>query len=182
MLMLISAKQECVGIMVYDFTDAEDSTSYFAKITSALELIAQYQPRRLDRIRRDLRRILVWKRVQASYWHLLRACTLTPQELDTRSDIDVALSIVHEATHARIDMRGIRYKAELRERIERACVDEEIQFANLVPDGPEHVEYLSRVFEKPWYSDEQLRQNKIEEIKQNYPPSVARWFIKRLPP
>jgi hypothetical protein len=47
----------------------------------------------------------------------------------------IAATIVHEATHARLHHRGIAYKEEWRQRIERACVRRELAFAAKLPHG-----------------------------------------------
>jgi hypothetical protein len=48
------------------------------------------------------------------------------------------MTIVHEATHARIELAGIRYVSGRRMRIENACIRQELELAELVPEsGPE---------------------------------------------
>jgi hypothetical protein len=183
LLIRISPKQQCLGIEVLDYTfDGEDPAPYFAKVTSALELIAQLQPMRLGRIRRDLKRIVIAKQVGASYWPNWRACALTPRGLDSEDIAGIALSIIHEATHARLDGCGIEYIADLRPRIERRCTEEEISFALLLEDGQKRAAELTSKLEKPWWTDEQLRSYQIRKLEMNYPAWVARRMIARLPP
>jgi hypothetical protein len=109
------------------------------RIEQALGLIKTYDRCRYDRLVRDLDR--VWVRPIAGYLAAfngaLRAC-----ELDSRFVIAetstlelIAAAIVHEATHARLDRRGIAYDEALRPRLEAVCLRREIAFAAKLPDG-----------------------------------------------
>ena len=92
-LIRTAPRQKCLGIDVVDLTnEEEDPTPYFAKVTSALEIIARYQPKRPDRIRRDLRYILIFKQPGATYWDDLRACTLSAQSVASKDTEVIALS------------------------------------------------------------------------------------------
>jgi len=183
LLVHLSERKNFFGIEVVNFTtDADDPALYFAKVKSALELIAVHQPKRLQRIRRDLKFIVVYKQAGASYWPFLRACALTPRALTTSDAEEVALAIVHEATHARICALGIDYDVERRARIERLCVNEEISLAHHLVAGSQRAERLGLELKKPWWSDEDLRKYKIKRMEMNLPPRIARWFIGRLPP
>jgi hypothetical protein len=50
----------------------------------------------------------------------------------------VASTIVHELTHARIEAAGIRYSLRWRLRIETACVRQQLLFLRSLPSTPEH--------------------------------------------
>lgn len=109
------------------------------RVAAALQLIKTHDPRRYDRILRDLDRI--WVRLlygnAAQYNAVLNAC-----EIDTRFVLDeettlelIAAVIVHEATHARLEKNGIVYDEPMRERIEAVCVRRELSFARKLPNG-----------------------------------------------
>jgi hypothetical protein len=112
------------------------------RVEKALRLIQTYDQLRYNRLRRDLER--VWIRdipgAIGSYNKWLRACTLDRDFVvaEGSSPELIASTIVHEATHARLDLCGIDYKEELRSRIEAVCFRREIAFAKKLPDG-EHV-------------------------------------------
>ncbi|MEZ4588987.1 MAG: hypothetical protein R2909_21660 [Gemmatimonadales bacterium] len=53
---------------------------------------------------------------------------------DTTTPLDVAVLIVHEVTHARIDAAGAEYVPNVAIRVERVCIRHEIAFARSLPD------------------------------------------------
>jgi len=182
-LIRTAPRQKCLGIDVVDLTDdGEDPTPYFAKVMSALEIIARHQPKRLDRIRRDLRYILIFKQPGATYWDDLRACTLSAQFVASKDTEVIALSVVHEATHARISSRGIPYDPAHQARIERVCVHEEVSLVRLLANGSERAAQLISHLDTPWWTAEQVRDRKIRALEMNAPPWLTRFFIWLHPP
>jgi hypothetical protein len=109
------------------------------RVEQALQVIKTHDPRRYDRLRRDLSRI--WVRLltgdRGCFNATLRACELDSRfVLDSNTTpVELAATIVHESAHARIEQCGIAYRRELRHRIEAACRRQEIAFANRLPDG-----------------------------------------------
>jgi hypothetical protein len=65
------------------------------------------------------------------YKHSLKACILDERYVaDSATTVErIATTIVHEATHARLERCGIEYKQELRTRIEAICFRRELAFA-----------------------------------------------------
>ena len=112
---------------------------FTARIEQALLLIKRYDRIRYDRLLRDLQRVwvLLLPSSIASFEHRIYRC-----EIDTRfclaetttSEL-LAAVIVHEATHARLWRRGIRYEEAQRPRIEEICLRREIAFAAKLPNG-----------------------------------------------
>jgi hypothetical protein len=88
---------------------------------------------------RDLDRI--WVRLLttgiAQFSPVVRACLLDERFVlaDTTDTEIVAAGIVHEATHARLWHRGIRYDEAVRPRVEGICMRRELAFARKLPDG-----------------------------------------------
>lgn len=181
-LIRTSPRQTCLGIEVADLTNDEaDPQPYFAKVTAALEIIAKHEPRRLDRIRRDLRHIVIFKQPGAAYWVDIAACALPPSIASNDAE-DVALTIVHEATHARIRSRGIPYNPAQQARNERICVNEEVFFTAFLADGAERAAKRIARLEAPWWTAVQLRDWKFETLRRNAPPWLARLLIWLHPP
>jgi hypothetical protein len=181
-LIRTSPRRKCLGIDVVDLTDdEEDPTPYFDKVTSALEIIARYQPKRLDRIRRDLRYILIFKLPGAVYWDDLRACAL-PTYIVSKDTEDIALTIVHEATHARIRSCGIPHDPDQQGRNERVCVNQEISLARFFADGSERAAKLLSRLETPWWTADQMRARWIRSLEMIGPPWLARLIIWLHPP
>lgn len=63
-------------------------------------------------------------------------------ELDGRFVLDdtttpelIAVTIVHEATHARLFKRGFGYVEEVRDRVEEICLRRDLAFTARLPDG-----------------------------------------------
>ena len=119
-------------------TVESDAASILERIEQALALIRLHAPRRYQRLRRDLSRI--WVRLLpgdlASFNAAARACELDSRYVrdDAVTAGELAASIVHEASHARID-RYIPYREDLRHRIEAACRRQELAFARRLPAG-----------------------------------------------
>jgi len=109
------------------------------RVEAGLDLIRVHDRLRYHRLTRDLERI--WVRPVPSYLAgfnaALRACELDSRFVlaETTSAELIAATIVHEATHARIDSFGVVYREELRARVERACLRREIAFAAKLPNG-----------------------------------------------
>ena len=120
------------GISVGD-ADAPQAAARLLKVEQALSLIAEVDPRRLQRISSDLRRILVLPAAKAHLWERSLTCVI-PQSLVERDSASlVALRVVHEATHARLTRAGVRFLPERIYRMEVLCVQEEIRLASLLP-------------------------------------------------
>ncbi len=110
-----------------------------AKLRAALNLLATTQPRRLMRLKLDVRRILVtFVQVADAQFSPSSRTVLVDEAYVCRPDVTpshLATTIVHEATHARLFAVGIGYPPNLRPRIERLCMREELAFAEMLPDG-----------------------------------------------
>jgi len=113
-----------------------DSADILARVETALKVIRTYDPRRYHRLPQYLQR--VWVRLQVpgnlgAYNSVLAACELDLRYV-VRPDVqpaDLASTVVHEATHARLDRFG--YTEPIRARIEAACRDQERAFADRLP-------------------------------------------------
>jgi hypothetical protein len=132
---------------VVDFGPSGSFSAAFPKIEEALKLIAEHDSRRFARLRRDLRYVILTRTTTSDvgeYWPALRACLLDVGFVAAQTSGVVALTIVHEATHARLRAAGIGYAGAHRARVERCCIGEEIVFAKRVPDGTELLAYARR--------------------------------------
>ena len=119
-------------------TIESDADSILERLEQALAMIRRHDPRRYQRLRRDVSRI--WIRLlpgdRASFNLAAEACQLDSRYVrdTTVAAEELATSIVHEATHARIDRR-VAYREDLRHRIETACRRQELAFSRRLPDG-----------------------------------------------
>jgi hypothetical protein len=137
------------------------------RVEAALSLVKQHSPLDYARITRELERIWVTLSVyeRGQYHHALRACILDERYVaDSATTVEqIASTIVHEATHARLERYGIEYKEELRTRIEAICFRRELAFAVRLPNSAEPQEIARRL---EWYqsnpdqfSDAQFREH-----------------------
>jgi hypothetical protein len=123
------------------------------RVEGALSLIKQHSPLDYARIVRDLERIWVHLTIHGlgEYRHSLKACILDERYVaDATTTVErIASTIVHEATHARLERYGIEYKEKLRARIEAICFRRELAFAVRLPDSAELQQGIARYLE--WY-------------------------------
>ena len=118
--------------------DKDELATALTKVQEALDLISTYDPRRSRRLHRDLRRIWVGATPhRGEYDSELDMCVLQFQYVVSpeTSPARLALTIVHEAMHARLARSGIGYSEALRARVERMCIAAEIDFADRLPGG-----------------------------------------------
>jgi len=161
-----------------------------ARVEEALLLIGQHSPLNYARIARELDRIWVALSFHGLAYHerALKACVLDERFLnDPATTIArIASTIVHEATHARLERYGIEYGEELRTRIEAICFRRELAFAVRLPDSTELQQEIGRYLE--WYpanpdlfSDAHFRETHIsggvEALRYLGTPD---WFIRAL--
>lgn len=108
------------------------------RLTAAVELIAQYAPRRYRRLRRDISGFVVQRfACRGAFFPDSRECLveLTFTVNPGHGLPEIAASIVHEATHARV-ARMCRTRApDQPAREERLCRRAELEFGLAVPDG-----------------------------------------------
>jgi hypothetical protein len=136
-------------IGTWNSTPEED----LARVESALMLIKEHSPVGYARIVRELERIWVALSFAGlgEYKHSLRACILDERYVaDPATTVEqIASTIVHEATHARLERCGIEYDEELRTRIEAICFRRELAFAARLPNSAELRQRIERYLE--WY-------------------------------
>ena len=113
------------------------------RLTEALDLIAAYAPRRFRRMRRDLTGLLVRRfPCRGAYFPGEGECLveLTFTVNPRHALAEIASSIVHEATHARIAKMCGHLPQAYRAREERLCREAELEFGLALPDGAGVVE------------------------------------------
>jgi len=161
------------------------------RVEQALLLVKQYSPLSYARIIRDLERIWVFLLPHGlgQYRASLKACLLDERYVaDPATSIErIASTIVHEATHARLQRYGIGYEEKRRARIEAICFRRELAFAARLPDGAQLRQGITRYLD--WYqanpdyfSDAQFQKrrtdNEIEALRYLETPD---WLIRAYP-
>jgi hypothetical protein len=107
-------------------------------LTRALDLIATYAPRRFRRMRQDLAGFVVQRfPCRGAFFPAGREClvelTFTVNPRHTTAEI--AASIVHEATHARVAQMCGALPTDQRPREERLCRTAELELGLALPNG-----------------------------------------------
>ena len=108
------------------------------RLTGALDLIATYAPRRYRRLRRDLAGFVVQRfACRGAFFPDSRECLveLTFTVNPRHSLPEIAASIVHEATHARVARMCSKRPRATHAREERLCRRAELELGLSLPDG-----------------------------------------------
>lgn len=188
MELAMSTARQADGIWIGSWRgNSEDLT----RVEEALSLIKQHSPLDYARISRELERIWVHVTVHGlgEYRHSLNACILDERYLaDSATTVErIASTIVHEATHARLERCGIEYEERLRARIEAICFRREFAFAVRLPDSAELQQQIVQYLE--WYranpdqlSDAQFRERHmvggLEALRYLGAPD---WLVRAVP-
>lgn len=146
----MSINRHCDGIWIGSWRGRPEDLT---RVEDALLLIKQHSPLDYARITRELERIWVDLVLYGlgEYRHSLRACILDERYVaDSETTVGhIASTIVHEATHARLERYGIEYEERRRARIEAICFRRERAFAARLPDSAELEDGIARYLE--WY-------------------------------
>lgn len=153
------------GFDVFTIDDSERMEPV-VKIREALGLIATVEPRRINRMRRDVPRIVVWFGGYAGYWAASNSIMLGSRLIRESDPASIAGVLVHEATHARLRNRGVERRPNVEARIEKLCLREQIAFVERLPNSQQLVAHLRQWLEKPWWTAEQMSQRAAETLRE----------------
>lgn len=157
------------------------------RVEQALQLIKRHDALNYSRIIRHLDRICVYliPGSGAHYESSLNACVIDDRYvLGEQMTVEkIASTIVHEATHARLDGWGITYVEEKRSRIEAICLRRELYFRARLPDSESLQEETARTLEwaatsRDYYSDASLqRREDRDNLEALRYLGAPRWLI-----
>ena len=161
------------------------------RVEDALQLIKRYDTLNYFRITRNLNRIWVHllPSAQAHYDPSLNACALDERYVlnETMTLERIASTIVHEATHARLEGWGIQYLEAMRIRIESICLRRELNFLAKLPDSEPWQDEIVRALEwcasdPDFYSDKNFwwrhQEGEVETLRYlNVPNWLIRWAM-----
>lgn len=157
----------------------------------ALQLIKRHDTLNYSRITRNLDRIWVHllPSAQAQYDRSLNACALDERYVlnETMTLERIASTIVHEATHARLEGWGIQYLEAMRIRIESICLRRELNFLVKLPDSEPLQDEIVRALDwcasdPDFYSDKNFwwrrQEGEVETLRYlNAPNWLIRWAM-----
>lgn len=160
-----------LGITVaIDHGTTEGRAICLREIEAALRLIHDCDPRRFRRIKKDIDGIFVYKATGAlgCFHASIRLVTLRFDYIvsPSNSTAEIASTLVHEGTHARLDALGFDYTPERRARIEAICTRSEIAFARRLPDPEGLFEEAERrlALDPSMWSNRGYQQRQLEEL------------------
>lgn len=111
------------------------------RVEDALQLIKRHDSLHYSRVTYNLERVWVsiLPTARACYDTALKACVLDERYvlLETTTLEQIACTIIHEATHARLELWGISYDEKKRSRIEAVCLRRELHFIAKIAGGEE---------------------------------------------
>jgi hypothetical protein len=151
-MMFMSRRFVVGGFEVVNLT-TEPPEVALERLQSAIDLIGRIYPNRLARINRDVGRVLLLMVDAPVYWPFANGFAIG-LEAATELPVDkLALTIVHEATHARLWRAGFRYTPDIRARIEHICVRAELDFARQLPRAQELTAGLREKLSLAWWTE-----------------------------
>jgi hypothetical protein len=121
-------------VVVNSRTDVETDT-VLERLDAVLRLVAEFQPRRYRKLLRDVAGFEVRRfACRGAFFPETRTCLVELTFLGKPgfSDAQVAASVIHEATHARLHRLGLSMTGPA---AERACRRAEVAFGRVVPGG-----------------------------------------------
>jgi hypothetical protein len=178
-LLYFSFHEVIDGLTVSAFVDRKESAVILGNVREALALIRQYDAYRYRRVVTRLSRIVVNPSPnQGEYIRSLRRCILGKSTVESGDIRNIALTIIHEATHAELFDRGIGYDAKIRIRVEDVCSGEELLFVRKLPDNEELLAITEERFaipEEVW-TNEAMTQRQIEWLQNE--SETPKWLMR----
>jgi hypothetical protein len=149
-----------------------------------LELLKDAAPEEHTRIVRYLSRIEIDRLGQptAGYDARFGQCLVDAAYLRDWPSHVIAGSVVHEATHARLDRAGFGYgSTDERDRVERRCVLAQIAVLVRLGAAEETIEYYIAQLTGPrWYDPASTLLSKARRLSAAGAPSwIVHWFERR---
>ncbi len=163
------------GFAVVNTADGKDWEPLIRALDNALDLIEHFDPKRMAQMRRYVRRIVFVPGGGDHYSTALQAIMADAPCLKMRTNTLSALVLVHEAMHARLDVRGISHSRMNAERIEKLCVKEQVAFARKLPGGAALVDQLYRTLEQRWWEEPHATERVLRRLEASGMPS---WLVK----
>lgn len=164
-----------MNVFTSDDSDMGRAVALRARLGLALDLIDQYAPRIGVRLRRNVVAIFLWRVGGTSYNPYTRVILVDVRWGMIGELEDLALSLVHEATHARqmtMGLRKLRRGKGLERRMEAHAVAASIAFADRLPPGRWRKPTLADL-DKKWWTLENLEARLTKDVKEIGVPAEA---------
>ena len=152
------------------------------RVTNALDLIAEVDPRRYRRLQHDDVRLLVEDGPMCQYLSMTNTCVLSLDAVQNRPREQLALAIIHEAAHARLYRAGVGFERKHQARQERCCVLEQIDFLRrlgaLGYRGTDAwIQYFQNALSRPWWGREAIHKRVLHYLRRSdFSPRLIRLY------
>lgn len=177
LLIFLSTRTTVHGLSVSVAGKREDAGDVLRRVAVALDLIDRYAIGGLDTIRNHLKRLLFTEASGGDYHHSIRTCRISISYARRVPPVELAMMIVHEATHARLADEGRKYYGDQRENIERECVAEEIAFAKRIPGTEQVVARTEALIDHKWWTGKEYERSMLSELRVR---GVPMWIARPL--
>jgi hypothetical protein len=156
----------------------------FRKAISLIDATCPAQYRRIRRVKSDF---LVKRAGSSAFWAEVNTCLIT-SDLARKGGPDLALSIVHESTHAMLHAMGVPWRPRYYARIERLCLRREMAFCRALERrgyGVEaRLEWYRKRLKSDFYTPELLIVDRIRNAEAHGRPrwhtTFLRWRLARI--
>lgn len=147
-------RRRSLGLELVDLTFDGSGAQQFDALSTALKLLEESDPRRWRRLRRQVNRIVLIppRGNLGEYWPSVNVIALSTQDIAQFSRIGAAMTLVHESVHALIRRKGL-YSDQIKGRIERLCVKEEIAFGRRIAGAEGLCEAAERRLATRWWQN-----------------------------
>ena len=154
-----------------------------AKVASALLLIKNHAPKYYARVQRFTPNVLILGGhfYNATYISDLKLCDIAVDFALSESTgaEQMAMTLVHEATHGYLRSRGVAYEEDRRPRVERICVRAEISLASRLPGTDALVAEARRCLDygPEYWTNRSFLQREVEGLTK---AGIPRFVIRRV--
>lgn len=175
-----SERRDILGVRVVVPADRHTADAAFVKLASAFDLLQDHGRGSLDDIRRHTNGVFVWATAGAlGEWHReTRLVVLEETHVyrEGTSARDIASTLVHESTHARLEAKGFTYSPERRERLEKVCFRRQLAFARRLLEPGDLIGQAERQLQRQpgFFTNGARRQRVVAKLIEL---GVARWLV-----
>jgi hypothetical protein len=179
---------EVAGVQVLDL-GREPRQEALEALDGAIKLLEHYSPRFLARLSRECPRYVLFDDSFPEYWSLVGAIVLGKEQLAASNNGQIALALVHEGTHARLERLGVSAKRHGLDRIEEICLNRERALAATFPNSEQWRSYVESKASTRWWSAERSGQRvagrlagtEASRTRRVLARLVARWATRNHP-
>jgi hypothetical protein len=167
----------------------EPASGAIEAVEGAFALMRHYSPKFLARLNRECRRFVLFDDSFPEYWQLVDAILLGKRQLVESNNGQIALALVHEATHARLSRLGLSGNRFGLDRIEEACINRERALAKTFPNSDQWGSYVESKAATKWWSaghsakrvESRLAGPNASRLRRGLARLVSKWATRNHP-